>query len=199
MIPFKKVIVIKPGPHEDREEGTSASSTVVLIKGNKNIIVDAGAFAEDDKEIIKSLKKEDLAPEQIDIVIITHYHWDHVANINLFRNAMLYKCYTATSRVDMKNNASEFIEMKDGYKITDDVQIILTPGHVEHHLSIVVNTDKGKIVITGDAISEEEFKIISNRPKFVWSIEEYNKSREKILEIADYIVPGHGNMFEVRK
>ena len=27
----------------------------------------------------------------------------------------------------------------------------------------------------------------------------FNESREKILDLADWIVPGHGGMFEVKK
>jgi hypothetical protein len=35
--------------------------------------------------------------------------------------------------------------------------------------------------------------------ELIYNLEGYKNSREKILAIADYIVPGHGAMFKVDK
>jgi len=195
MIPFKNVKIIKP--HVDG----ITSSTVTLIKGAKNVVVDSGGFADDAETIKKMLAKEGLRPEQIDIAIATHYHWDHVSNFHLFKNARLYKCYSFSSYIDIKNNKTEPVDIKDGFKIMDNVEIMLTPGHLEHHMSIVVKTDKGIVVIAGDAIGRKDWVDLTKFPekRYVWDEKKYNENRKKILKIADYIIPGHGDMFKVEK
>jgi glyoxylase-like metal-dependent hydrolase (beta-lactamase superfamily II) len=195
MIPFENVKIIKM---PDLNGGVS--STVTLIKGEKNVVVDSGGFA--DAEVIKkSLNKEGLTPEQIDFVIATHYHWDHVSNFHIFKNARLYKCYSFSSYIDIKNNKTALANIQDGFRIIDDIELILTPGHVEHHMSVVVNTDKGKVVIAGDAIGHKEWVDLTKLPdkRYVWDEKKYTESRKKILKIADYVIPGHSDMFKVEK
>jgi len=79
--------------------------------------------------------------------------------------------------------------------------LILTPGHSDDMISAVVNTNKGKIIVSGDAISNEDWVDLNKtaNPILVTSIEEFNESRKKILNLADYIIPGHGKMFKVNK
>jgi glyoxylase-like metal-dependent hydrolase (beta-lactamase superfamily II) len=195
MIPFENVRIIKP-----HVEGIT-SSTVTLIKGAKNVVVDSGGFADDAETIKKMLAKEGLKTEQIDIAIATHYHWDHVSNFHLFKNARLYKCYSFSSYIDIKNNKTALVNIQDGFRITDDIELILTPGHVEHHMSVVVNTNKGKVVIAGDAIGRKEWIDLTKFPdkRYVWDEKKYTESRKKILKIADYVIPGHGDIFKVEK
>jgi len=81
-----------------------------------------------------------------------------------------------------------------------DIEIILTPGHAEDLISVIVNTPEGRVVIAGDAIPGKEWIDLNRQPsELVTDVEKFNKSREKILEKADYIIPGHGDMFRVRK
>jgi len=51
---------------------------------------------------------------------------------------------------------------------------------------------------------EEEQKtdkesLMNHEDPYVKNKEELMKSRKKVLEIADYIIPGHGKMFKVKK
>ncbi len=64
-----------------------------------------------------------------------------------------------------------------------------------------VDTDKGKIVVSGDAITNERWADLKNKmeSKHNCDPEGLEKSRKKILQIADYIIPGHGPMFKVKK
>lgn len=194
-----EVKILIEGHHKDVEDGLIAGSSVTLVKSEgKNIIVDTGAFADEDNKIISALEKEGLKPAQINLVITTHDHWDHIANINLFKKAKLYKPF---SSIDLSTNFRKREKIENEFEITKDVKIIPTPGHLEYHMSVIVNTSKGIVVISGDAISKEEFANMSKYPElgFVWNKDEYDKSRKKILAIADYIIPGHGKMFKVKK
>jgi len=89
-----------------------------------------------------------------------------------------------------------------------NIEIIKTPGHDQFHCSVIMTTkDVGKVVIAGDVFwwgEDEKQKIdkeniMNHKDPYVKNEKQLNESRMKILEIANYIIPGHGNMFKVKK
>ena len=192
-----EVKVLMVGVHDRVDDGLNASSTVTLIKSDKNIIVDTGSYAMKN-ELISILGKEGINPENVDTVVLTHLHLDHLANAGIFKGSKIYH-KAATGQIVVTHQDKPFIGLNvTGRNIAKDVEIIDTDGHFPFHISVVVNTDKGKIVIAGDAISAEKYTDLSKSgPAF--DKEKYDESRKKILEIADYIVPGHGDIFKVKK
>jgi glyoxylase-like metal-dependent hydrolase (beta-lactamase superfamily II) len=186
------------------EDKLKVGSTVALIKTDKIILVDTGSFLDGGK-LINELKKEDLTPEKIDIVVLTHIHLDHIINTHLFQNAKIickFRSGLYPGQIHYpKDGCLQRFEIKDGVKIAEDVKLILTPGHTDDMISVVVDTNEGKMVIAGDAISNESWADLNKTadPILVTSIEEFNESRKKILNLADYIIPGHGKMFKVNK
>jgi glyoxylase-like metal-dependent hydrolase (beta-lactamase superfamily II) len=199
-----EVYVLAIGNHSMNEDKTlDIGSTVTLIKSNKNIVVDTGSFRDQDR-IISSLKDHNLTPEDINIVILTHLHLDHTVNTHLFKNAQIM-CkfrggdYPGQMHTPSKGNLQR-ADLSDGNEIAENVFIMHTPGHTDDMISVRVNTDKGSVVIAGDAIPGKEYMNIEKQPNPVlMDVEEFNKSRKKILEVADYIVPGHGDIFKVEK
>ncbi len=191
-----EVKILIEGIHESKGI-FKASSTVTLIKSNKNIIVDTGWFL-DEKKIILALAKEKLKPKDINIVVLTHVHIDHSRNTNMFSNAILYvKQSNAPGTVWNINNITVKIVELDNLEIAQNVKIILTPGHFPYHISVVAKTEKGTVVIAGDAVLTKEN--LGKIPYPQWDDKEYLKNQKKILEIADWIIPGHGVMFKVNK
>lgn len=205
MIKFENVKIIKPGifvkgadpklqklidKKKENEEGIKElGSTVTLIKAKKNVLVDTGMYGE--KEfLLKGLKKERLVPKDINILVLTHAHSDHFFYCSLFENAIVYW------GGGFKETGKEHpIKMKfdEKLKLCEDVFLLNTPGILQYHASVLVKTDKGTVVVAGDAITfERDLDLKIKHPK-TWNLEEYDKSRKKILEIADYIIPGHGD------
>lgn len=200
--PEVKVLVVGTHQHDDKDI-LHIASTTVLIKSNINIIVDPGSLVNKDL-LIDSLQKENLKTKDIDAVIFTHGHLDHVANVFLFPEAKVYQRFISgeypgqyqflnmgiAGRFDLINES-----------LADGVKIIETTGHSIDHISVIVDTDLGKVVVAGDAIAKDSFVDLEKQPEsfLVYSLEKYNESRKKILEVADYIVPGHGDVFKVKK
>jgi len=165
-----------------------ASSTITLIRDeNKNILFDTGNIGEEEK-LIKALKKENLTPEDIDIVINSHSHPDHIGCNHLFKRALFINS-ESTFRGD------EFTLRKGSYEVTKNVKLIPTPGHTDECCSALVKTQKGLIVVVGDLFWSSQ----DSRLAFVKNEKLLKKSRAKIIKVADYIVPGHAGMFEVIK
>lgn len=88
----------------------------------------------------------------------------------------------------------------------EGIEILETPGHVTEHLSLIVQTTKGKIAIAGDVIwwtdNEDQIFNINQTDQTQakdMNMDELVNSRKKLLKKADWIIPGHGKMFKVKK
>ena len=194
-----EVKVLIEGYAREEKDFELASSTSTLIKEkNLNIIVDPGMNR---KLLLESLNREKLSPKKINYIILTHYHLDHTLLAGIFENAKIMD-NTDIFSWDGK------IEAHNGKVPGTDVDIISTPGHDMFHCSVLITTkDLGRVAIVGDVFwwsDEEEQEInekslMEHKDSYVKNEEELIKSRKKILEIADYIIPGHGKMFKVKK
>lgn len=157
-------------------------STVVLIKGEKNIIVDTGNLGFEN-EILENLEKEGLKVEDVDYVVTTHSHFDHISNMYLFKSAKIIG-YIGI----WQNKSGTFYKDADDLKIPG-IERIKTPGHERGHMSVIVKSDNKTYVIAGDAIRHDMLKN-------GFMNEEEKESAKKILDIADIIIPGHGPVIE---
>jgi len=71
-------------------------SCVYLIRlENKNILIDTSSET-NQQELISDLKKLKILPTEINIVILTHSHWDHTENLNLFTKATIISSYNSS-------------------------------------------------------------------------------------------------------
>ncbi|NQE06725.1 hypothetical protein C5S32_12715 [ANME-1 cluster archaeon GoMg1] len=121
----------------------------------------------------------------------------------------------------MGNFGLDFTGVSDDESIAEGVNVLATPGHTEHHASVVLQAErlvyKGsfelrgrisgigspRIVVAGDAIVSYAY-FIQNK---VWdynsdffSAEKARESIKKISAVADFIISGHGGLFRnVRK
>src|SRR3989344_7455313 len=103
-----EIKILYEGVHEERKKKNSCDpicSTVVLIKGKKNIIVDTGNLGFE-KEILESLEEHGLKAEDIDYILLTHNHNDHASNNYLFKNAKIvsYDGIWYDKKVDLIEN-----------------------------------------------------------------------------------------------
>jgi glyoxylase-like metal-dependent hydrolase (beta-lactamase superfamily II) len=179
-----EVKVLSTGYLMHESEG-GIGCTITLINDNgKNIIVDPGT-TRTENEIKKTLEKHNLTLEDINFVFLTHSHYDHFKNIGIFPKATIIEYWGAWDGDKISSRKQKFF--------SDNIEIIKTPGHSIDSLSLIVKTDLGKVAIVGDLWWQENFpeydKVAENNN--VLAIE-----RAKILELADYVVPGHGEMFK---
>ena len=69
------------------DQGSFGYSTNSLLRvGSHNILIDTGPSSRR-PFLVKALKAKGLEADDIDIVILTHMHWDHCQNTDLFTNA----------------------------------------------------------------------------------------------------------------
>ncbi len=187
-----RVFLLKPGSILRDQGGNilDARSSVTLIKTERGwIIVDTGQVG-DEEEILKALADLGLEKSDIDIIVNTHSHPDHCANNRLFSRA-------------------KTIYPKDGELIAPGVRALATPGHSPDSISVVVDAAiqpgdgtapaTRRVVIAGDALPT-----LGNFQKKVPPAVHYDRalavaSMNKIIAIADVVIPGHDRPFSLQE
>lgn len=158
----------------------------------------------DELIFISELKKYDVKPKDVTHVVCTHGHSDHIGCNYLFLNA---KEHIIGHSIAHRNEYRTLDETND-YEIDDGIRVRKTPGHTLDSVSVIVeknNLVAGTVAVCGDLFENERDWSDSN----IWieagteSIEQQRKSRHGIVEIADFVIPGHGSSFlvteEIRK
>lgn len=173
-----------------------ASSSVTLIRDhNLNILVDTGMNR---RLLLDALKKAGLTAGDIDYIVITHTHLDHCLLAGIFKNV---KILDDSSIYSFDGKMTEHKKKIPG----TEIEIMPTPGHDQFHCAVLAETDEhGKVAVAGDLFwwpDDKEQKtdgdsLLKLKDPYLKDKDALRKSREKILKIADYIVPGHGQPFK---
>jgi len=156
------------------------------------------------QEFEEALDSFGLKPEDIDIVIHTHLHNDHCENDYKCANAKVYvqkreyEFFQNPHPIDHRYfpdllDEVDVVQVDGDAEIVDGVQVLLTPGHTVGGQSIVVNTRRGKAVITGFCCNEQNFPAkgpIVPSGVHINVIDAYESAR-KVKELADLIIPLH--------
>lgn len=159
--------------------GNFGSNCYFIKTIGKNILIDTSG-EENKQELISDLNKIKIKPAEIGIVLLTHLHYDHVGNIELFENARIYASEQEISDfkeqplgtvlnenfiekvVDGEGKTKptyEFIkvggikiESIENFKIKS-IKIMQLPGHTRGSLGFYM--PKEKILFSGDTLFDE--------------------------------------------
>jgi glyoxylase-like metal-dependent hydrolase (beta-lactamase superfamily II) len=172
--------------------GWIASSTVTLVKSRgKMVIVDPGCNR---NKLLNALAKEDLRTGDVDYVFLTHNHTDHTLLSGIFERARV---------LDPKDiyEDDKLVAHHDAIPETG-LKMIQTPGHAAEHCSLVVLAKGRTYIVAGDLFwwehgEEQRVDIAREDPAHPANMKELVRSRAKVLEIAEYIIPGHGKVLRV--
>lgn len=123
-----------------------------------------------DEEPVAALGKLGIAPDDIDIVINTHLHWDHCNGNHLFPRAVIH--VQAREIIDAMNPVpahrafytpmtadppwarviQRTLPVNGDAEITPGVRVIAFPSHTEGFQGVLVETRRGPILIAGDML-----------------------------------------------
>ena len=175
------------------------------------------ASREPGQSVREQLEGAGWKPEEVDILILSHLHWDHSQNCDLFPNAIKYvwaeelqysvcpvalqsKPYDApihpNTRWPVIAQQGIIFEpiWKDNYEIVPGVTYFHTPGHTPGHCSVAVETRVGTYVIAADVIQIQEGLDRRVPAGQMSSMRDAMDSIWKCIERAtkeEYILPGH--------
>ena len=168
-------------------------STSSLIRTDDGHVIVVDTSSDFMRSPIKSAFKQigKIFPDDVDMVVLTHCHTDHIGNVSLFKNATVYvhegeECTIPNAKI-----------VKEDTEIAKGVRLVHTPGHSNGSMSVFVEADR-RYAIVGDAAPLKDNFTKRIIPALHTDAEAARASLEKIAEWADVIVPGHDKPFKVR-
>lgn len=177
---------------------------VLVDTGQSYPLRDENAVMEESDTILPQLKKLGYTPDDIDYVVISHMHMDHVGYIDSFPNAtfIVRKAELQAAwwpeifergydlRTYEHTRGFRFIQLgsDEDFDVFEDGRIVLidTRGHSRGHQSVVLDLpNTGKVVLAVDAAPDKEMldRGFSDRP----NTDSYQEARslQKIRHLAD--------------
>lgn len=168
-------------------------NALVLNTGSRLVLFDSGmgtskAFGPTTGRLLASLRQAGINPDQIDDVICTHAHIDHIGGLasakgqRYFRNATIHiskadydfwtdekkltgdlKAFVVHARQNLLpyKNRLKFVE--DGKDVVPGVQAMAAPGHTVGHTIYVIKSESSTLVFIGDTTHHQI--LLTERPR----------------------------------
>jgi glyoxylase-like metal-dependent hydrolase (beta-lactamase superfamily II) len=160
-------------------------STCTLVRDGELVAVIDPGLAPSQAAILDPLSALGVAAEDVTAVILSHHHPDHTINAALFPAAAVHDHWAVYRGDDWESRECE------GAEVSASVRLIRTPGHSAEDLSTLIGTPDGIAVAThlwwtADGPADDPYA--PDR-------ELLRRSRERVLGLADLIIPGHGAPF----
>ena len=163
----------------------NVAGTVSLVRdAGRVVVVDPGMVA--DRELILApMRALGVEPEDVTDVVLSHHHLDHTLNVALFPVVPVHDFQSVIEGNVFTRRPA------DGVDLTPSIRLLATPGHTPQDVTTLVGTPDDLVALThlwwtGEGPAEDPYA--PDR-------EELRRQRERVLDLATLVVPGHGAPF----
>jgi len=186
-----------------------AAVNVFLVKTGKQIIlIDAGMG--DGGKLISVMKKLGITPDMVNLILITHGHFDHVAGLikngkAVFPNAEVmiskeekpvyedsglekipaeYKKYFIPANQMLKLYSAKIKTFSLGGKVADGITSVDMRGHTPGHSGFLLESNGEKLLFAGDFMHIQSVQLIHPEYSLVYDtdLDKAAKMRKKLLK-----------------
>lgn len=197
--------VLVPGSSLAFQGGFFGISSIVLVEsGGKRALFDCG-HGVTRRMLREALTKRGIGLDDIDLLVFSHGHFDHVLNLDLFPKAPILMSRDERDYVEKPfaddpatpRYLPELLTPRDVQLINGEAEILPgvtmfpTPGHAPGHISLELATDEGPVVLAADALKTAR-EATTGIPDMEIDPQKRGKaSIQEILKRGRTIVPGH--------
>jgi N-acyl homoserine lactone hydrolase len=197
-------------PGKSLSHGGLGWSTVALLRGHKRVaLIDTGSFGM--RALLgERLAQRGLKPSDVTDVLLTHAHYDHMANWTLFRGARIVigaqELAWATEQPWGETPVAELYARElmtwpslhlanDGEEVMPRITAQIAPGHTPGHLIFVLGGSERDVIFVGDA-AKNRAELICRRTDKTYDPAVSAASIETIWKLwrsraGNIVVPGH--------
>jgi hydroxyacylglutathione hydrolase len=176
-----------------------------LVRGEITVLIDPG-HSRHVPSLFHQMEGDELSPEEINLIIITHSHPDHFEGLEAFMNKSVKIAASREEEVYLKENGNLLFEMmgqpmppfridfylKEGelHLGKETFYVYQTPGHSPGSLSI--QWPERKVLFTGDLVF---YRGIGRTDFPGGNSKTIKESLERISRLdTELLLPGHGEM-----
>ena len=156
----------------------SKGNSCYIKTNNHNILIDIGLTS---LTIEKKLKQINVEPKNIDTILLTHTHVDHIAGLRVFVKKYKPKVYLSREMYkELKLDLPDYEFLEDEIKIdTLLIETVQVSHDVECNGYILIENNKSIVYITDTGyIHEKNYEKLSNKNIYVL---ESNHDVEKLM------------------
>lgn len=160
-----------------------------------------------EQDLVTALAARGVSPEQVDIVVLTHLHFDHIGNNHLFPNATFLVQRSEVAQGFTPPKYCQFSYPEYSYKVADvrdriqilegdhqiepGVRLLKIGGHTPGTQVVVVDTDLGRVALAGDIMYNYKNLELDWPTGSFWSLQDLMAGYDRLRQVADIIIPGH--------
>jgi len=189
-------------------------NVLVLNTGDKLVLFDTGMgsstmFGPTTGKLLASLKSAGIDPKEIDAVVATHAHCDHVWGIMAddgsrhFPNAQIYisqadfdfwtdeaklamkdpaymKPFVEGARKNLLPNRDRMVFVKDGQEFLPGIQAMAAPGHTVGHTVFMITSDGKTLAAIGDLTHHQVLLVEKPRIEFAYDTDSKQSANTRV-------------------
>ena len=160
-------------------------NTILVNTGDKLMLIDAGCgvdkFQNTNGRLLGHLASAGYAPGDIDMILFTHFHFDHLWGVSDGKNASLLfpsaefvaseaevafwsdpelpsklsaKQQPVVTQTNLKLASPRLRQIKAGAEVAPGVTTLDTAGHTPGHMSVHISSGSEEMLLTGDVVAD---------------------------------------------
>lgn len=187
---------------------------LVLNTGDRLVLFDTGMgasqlFGPTPGKMLDNLKVAGIDPKDVDAIVATHAHCDHVWGImgddgsRNFPNAQIYisqadfdywtdeaklaikepafmKAFIEGARKNLLPNRDRIVFIKDGQEFLPGIQAVATPGHTVGHMAFMVTSDGKTLAVIGDVTHHQVLLLEKPRMEFAFDTDPKQSANTRV-------------------
>jgi glyoxylase-like metal-dependent hydrolase (beta-lactamase superfamily II) len=162
-------------------------NTTLVNTGDKLVLIDAGCgvdkFQNTNGRLLGHLASAGYAPGDVDMILFTHFHFDHLWGISDGKNASLLfpsaefvasetevafwsdpelpgkvsaKQQPVVTQTNLKLASPRLRQIKAGADVAPGVSTFDNAGHTPGHMSVHISSGREEMLLTGDVVADPE-------------------------------------------
>lgn len=194
---------------------TATGKTILVDTGNPVSMIGAedaepwarllsNTLPEDD--VIPRLAQHGLTPADVDLLISTHFDFDHCGRHDVFAafgtESVVQRRHLEAARKEVRYDKAlwdvpglRYREVDGDVELETGLRLVSSSGHAIGHQSVYVETADGPVVLAVDAISHGDMIETREIPDWYSDVKEAERSMDRLVALANetgaYLLFGH--------